>query len=218
MIKLLNLVVAALVFPAAANAAVLVDNSVDAVVITPGFDATNQTANQNFLSAVTFGNAVTVNGFDIYSENQGPLIGAVVTLRVRNDVAGSPDAIDLLTLASVLSAIDTVGSSSSPTIKRLHADFAPFALAAGNYWFGMSGESNIGLSLGGDFRASSGQNGLWQLSGPNLQFSFNGTTKAGFRVLGDVGAVPEPAAWALMIAGFAMTGAAARRRRAVAVA
>jgi hypothetical protein len=32
------------------------------------------------------------------------------------------------------------------------------------------------------------------------------------------GAVPEPASWAMLIAGFGLTGAAARRRRAVAVA
>jgi hypothetical protein len=36
-------------------------------------------------------------------------------------------------------------------------------------------------------------------------------------VLG-TGAVPEPASWAMLIAGFGLTGAAARRRRAVAVA
>ncbi|WP_235890493.1 PEPxxWA-CTERM sorting domain-containing protein [Sandaracinobacter neustonicus] len=38
----------------------------------------------------------------------------------------------------------------------------------------------------------------------------------GFRTWVDAGAVPEPASWALMIAGFGIVGAAARRRRAAA--
>ncbi|MGL4541677.1 MAG: PEPxxWA-CTERM sorting domain-containing protein [Polymorphobacter sp.] len=36
----------------------------------------------------------------------------------------------------------------------------------------------------------------------------------GFATYVDTGAVPEPASWALMIAGFGLTGAALRRRRA----
>ncbi len=51
-----------------------------------------------------------------------------------------------------------------------------------------------------------------------------GTTLYGFRfettpgVGVALGAVPEPATWALLIGGFAMTGAAMRRRRPVALA
>lgn len=37
--------------------------------------------------------------------------------------------------------------------------------------------------------------------------------RAGRFVLGTSGAVPEPASWAMMIAGFGLVGAAARRRR-----
>jgi hypothetical protein len=51
----------------------------------------------------------------------------------------------------------------------------------------------------------------------------NGTSiwnNNGFRgvTFGDGGSVPEPASWALMIAGFGLTGAALRRRRAVTIA
>jgi hypothetical protein len=41
---------------------------------------------------------------------------------------------------------------------------------------------------------------------------------AGRLVLGTTGAVPEPASWAMMIAGFGLVGAASRRRRNTAVA
>jgi hypothetical protein len=43
------------------------------------------------------------------------------------------------------------------------------------------------------------------------QLSSVGTNTA---VLG-TGAVPEPASWAMLIAGFGLTGAAARRRRSM---
>ncbi len=46
-----------------------------------------------------------------------------------------------------------------------------------------------------------------------------GAEAFGVRVLGDVGGgVPEPASWALLIAGFGLTGAAMRRRRNAAFA
>ncbi len=46
--------------------------------------------------------------------------------------------------------------------------------------------------------------------------SYNGQTR-GFLLTLAPGAVPEPASWAMMIAGFAFAGAAMRRQRAVAV-
>lgn len=46
---------------------------------------------------------------------------------------------------------------------------------------------------------------------------FNDSTGLNFTLTGP-GAVPEPASWALLIAGFGLTGAAMRRRRAVTVA
>ena len=48
----------------------------------------------------------------------------------------------------------------------------------------------------------------------NVQFAFAGGPSASF----DFAVVPEPAAWALMIAGFGMVGVAARRRRTVVAA
>lgn len=48
--------------------------------------------------------------------------------------------------------------------------------------------------------------------------SLNEVDRAGRFVLGTAAVVPEPASWAMMIAGFGLVGAAARRRRNAAVA
>lgn len=56
-----------------------------------------------------------------------------------------------------------------------------------------------------------------------VKFNFNGDLAAGFAAYREIdvfgtAAVPEPASWAMMIAGFGMVGAVARRRRMVVVA
>ncbi len=218
-VKTTLLAVALMATPVAASAAtVLVDNSVDAIGLTPGFNASNTTGGQNFLSAVTFASGVTVGGFDIYSdfESQGGpnQQGFAVTLRIRGDDGGAPGASDLFTLTSTITTVDNIGSSTSMTLKRLHADFAATNLAAGNYWFGLSGTDEIGFNLA--FNAP-GANGLWILSGANNGGSLPDTLAA-FRVLGTAGSVPEAATWVMLIAGFGLTGATMRRRRATAAA
>ncbi len=51
----------------------------------------------------------------------------------------------------------------------------------------------------------------------SISFTDNSENWHGLTI-GTTGAVPERASWAMMIAGFGLTGAAMRRRRAVAVA
>jgi hypothetical protein len=46
-------------------------------------------------------------------------------------------------------------------------------------------------------------------AGPGVSY----TSDSGVFLTGGAGAVPEPASWAMMIAGFALAGAAARVRR-----
>jgi hypothetical protein len=96
-------------------------------------------------------------------------------------------------------------------------------MAAGTYWLSvtpvMPGEFGT-LAI-----ATHGTGSAFQHNdGTGFRFP-NGTSEtlknAGFRLEGtSVGpaAVPEPASWAMMIAGFGLVGAAARRRRTVAVA
>lgn len=94
-------------------------------------------------------------------------------------------------------------------------------LTAGTYWLGVTpsmtydGQLGIGTKGAGNGVQINGRGGF-RLPGnvsPRL-------TNAGFRLEGTLrqatqpnGAVPEPASWAMMIAGFGLVGAAARRRR-----
>ncbi len=215
--------IALMAIPAAANAAqTLFDQSADTIGLSGDFIASNSFDSQNFLSAASFAAPVLFEGFDIYSRYAGAYtLGEGVTLRIRADVGGSPAATDLFTLTSIVSAVDTIGSLNDPSFKRVHADFSPTALAAGSYWFGMSGTTGeIGLNLGFD---AIGANPLWQLQSSILSFSFTGSAKAGFRVLGTLdgggsSGTPEPGSWVMLIAGFGLVGAAMRRRNAQALA
>lgn len=196
-----------------ANAAVVVDKSVDVLGLQPGFNASNNSPAQNFLVQFTLGQNTNLNGADIYSNFASfqNILGTSALLKFRLDNAGAPGAVDLLNFAANINAVDANGASSNPSIKRLHVDFGAVNFGPGTYWFGLTGNNTeIGWNL--EFGAP-GSAGLWQLSGNALQFSFNNNVKAAFRLYGTTAGVPEPANWALMIAGFGLAGAAMRRRR-----
>ena len=191
-----------------AHGSVVVDRSVDVIGLQPGFNAVNQAASQNFLVEFTLGAPTVLTGGDIYSDF-GVVLGTPVVVKFTTSVGGAPDTSSLISLTSVLSAIDTDGSSSNPSIKRLHADFAPTPFAAGTYFYGLSGSgTEIGWNIGFN---TPGSDAAFQLSGNDVQFSFNNDAAFAFR-LEDGGTVPEPATWAMLVVGFGLTGAAARRR------
>ena len=94
-----------------------------------------------------------------------------------------------------------------------------YDLSGGTIDFGttLSGPTVIGLHFGG---GRDGFNGtaFWLLDMPAGTESFTwssevqqGISNAG--LYGTGGVVPEPATWAMMIAGFGLTGAAIRRRK-----
>lgn len=92
-----------------------------------------------------------------------------------------------------------------------------------SHWFRRpSGEPRIGVM---DPAVSFGQldhiTGLdfayFDAIGYNFNFDFEATDKILFSSATAAAAVPEPATWALLIAGLGMAGAAARRRRVLAV-
>ncbi len=87
------------------------------------------------------------------------------------------------------------------------------SLAAGTYWL------ELGNGVMNDFTRAIGELGSNQ---PDTWLRFDGDTNAfriqdigggsiNFQVIGSV--VPEPASWAMMIAGFGLIGLVARRRR-----
>lgn len=203
--------------PTAAGAATVVDRSPNVVGGAFGFNAANGAQGQNFLVEFTLNSAATLRSAAIYSSiiaSNEPVI-----IKFRNDVGGSPDTSNFAEISTSLAVVDNVGSSL-PGIQRLAANFAPLALAAGTYWFGMSGDNTeIGWSL--NFNSSNADD-LWQLDGDTLLFSFGGNTDAAFALYDTEqfggGGVPEPSSWALLIAGFGLTGAALRRRRVAAAA
>jgi len=190
-----------------ANAAIVVNRSVDTIGLTPGFTAANQPF-QNFLVRFTLGANTNLNGADIYSDfANGNLLGTSATIKFRLDNAGAPAATDVLNFAANINAVDNVGSSTQPTIKRLHVDFGALNFGPGTYWFGLSGTSSeIGWNL--QF-SSPGADPLYQLSFSNVVGPLS-NTKAAFNLYS---AAPEPASWALMLVGFGAAGYAMRTRR-----
>lgn len=81
----------------------------------------------------------------------------------------------------------------------------------------LSGLTVIGIHFGGGSTGFNGT-GFWLLDIPDNTDTItwsssvqSGISNAGLYLTG--GAVPEPATWAMMIAGFGLTGAAMRRRK-----
>ncbi len=203
-------IAAAMGLGSAANAAVVVDKSPDVTGFVPNFSAQNIATQQNFLSSFTLASATTLNGASIYSacRAQGcvaPNLGTAIVIKFRSDVGNQPGPANLFTFNSTVSAIDSSGSAADPSIERFFSAFTPTAFAAGTYWFGLSGVNEIGLNLDST-RPSAG---LWSLTNDTLLNDVSGISTA-FQL---ESAVPEPASWALMIGGFAMTGLAMRRRK-----
>ncbi|MBS0332417.1 MAG: PEPxxWA-CTERM sorting domain-containing protein [Proteobacteria bacterium] len=56
----------------------------------------------------------------------------------------------------------------------------------------------------------------WLADNPGFQLNWSNGVENGTGLLPSTGGVPEPATWALMIAGFGLAGASLRRRRAAA--
>ena len=212
----LSLAAIALLSSAALFAAPVVDHSPDALGLTSlsAFTASNQAGGQNFLARFTLTSDTEVGGASIYSNCAsigcgGPSIGTAVVTKIRGDDGGAPGASNLFEINSLVTAIDAMGSSTEPTVQRIHTDFSSFMLLAGNYWIGISGASSeIGLSL----QSNTPSAGLWQLSGDSASHSLTNTFAAAFQIDGTVYATPEPATTAMVAAALVLMGGLRRRR------
>ena len=173
----------------------------------------NQSTSQNFSDRVIFGDATLWTGLDIYTRAQFVSVGQSVTIRIRS---GAADAPVLMEFVENLDVVDDEGAA--PDTVRAHVDFAvAVALAAGEYWIGMSGTSTelgqIGIQ-GGTGNLLDDQ--LAQYTGTTFMHMATVVGDMAFRVLGNAN-VPEPGTLTLLAValagfGFARTTGTARRR------
>ena len=131
-----------------------------------------------------------------------------MTVRIRADAGGSPSASNLYEFSDTVTSSAAFDANSAIS----SVDFAGINLAAGAYWFGVSGSGGRDLSWN---NYNNGGN-----RGPSNQRVLVGNSVLGtprfydlaYRVIGTAGAVvPEPATWALLILGFGAVGGAMRR-------
>jgi hypothetical protein len=108
------------------------------------------------------------------------------------------------------------GLMASPTALTFDFDsFSRFVVTNGSQFYGMSG-AGLGLSLA---QCNFNPRCETLFFGGGSAFStvldgHDGSFTLATAPMGPPGGVPEPASWALMIAGFGLAGAALRRRKA----
>jgi PEP-CTERM motif len=87
-------------------------------------------------------------------------------------------------------------------------------LGPGTHWFGLSGAREIGWDL--SYQLPRG-NPFWVLQGNTLLYPYGERlTALPFRLYGTSSVLPEPGTWSMLIMGFGLVGAMARRRIAAA--
>ena len=172
---------------------------------------TNVSSNQNFAELVSFADAVTVTGMDIYSSDLRGSVGDLATIRIRSDAAGLPGSI-LFDFTETISAIDSIGATAGNN--RKHVDFTlPVSLAAGTpYWIGMSG-TGFDLTQMAFNTSPPADAKMAQFSNTTYQF-LTSVGDMAFRLHGS--AVPEPSSIVLLGLGTIGLVCMGRRKRKMA--
>jgi hypothetical protein len=182
-----------------------------------GLSWSNKDSLQYFLVRFTLAEDSLINGFGIVNSNQsGGSETFPVTIRYAADVNG-----ELGPITTFQDKLDTVTPYPAVGSRGLLsvAHFDPILFTAGTYWMGMSAQGSaawtwLGVVDGGPQAPSDQRQFIRGVLRPNPPSVYN----LPFVVEGEaVAPVPEPAAWALMIAGFGLAGAALRSRRRAAV-
>jgi hypothetical protein len=167
----------------------------------------NITRGQNFLVQVALSSDVMVTGFDLFSPYETYDLNrrVPVTFKVRLDESGLPAASNLHTVVDLLDRAEGSGNMFS-----LGTDFDGLFLAAGTYWFGLSGGDDIGWSAFGPSRDTRTQAVLFDENVALLMPTGN----LAFRLLGqEVNRVPEPASALLVLLGLGAAGRFATKRK-----
>jgi hypothetical protein len=121
-----------------------------------------------------------------------------------------------------LTAPITIGHAHCCALQGANAgvaiDFLPPTIANGS--FSRLYDLTLASTFTGGFITGSGgtvagaqARFLTALDAGQVYFNLHTSTFPGGEIRGNLGAVPEPSSWAMLIAGFGLVGAAARRRR-----
>jgi hypothetical protein len=177
----------------------------------------------NFLVELTLSTETVISGMYIDAAPGFAAPGQAVTIKVRDDVGGSPSSANLYEIQTDLNSFVDV----SPREDFVGADFN-VDLAAGSYWIGMSGAtSELGwVAYDHGQTIPPGQTFLqWdEVTSDIILGSLGYAIVSGPVTSDDLASyltassvsppIPEPASWAMLISGFGAIGAIQRRRRA----
>lgn len=156
------------------------------------------------VSAVAF--APAANAATFITENPGP-DGLRTFVFGNNDVGTAPTFDDLITFTTPAAGFLSLSLSEVAATAFNNVEFTTVTLngTAVNLFSAPGGEPDFGSLLG---LFNPGTTNTLRVAGTN-----GGNGVYGGTIAFAPGAVPEPAAWALMIAGFGMVGGALRRQK-----
>lgn len=198
---------AALAFAVPASAALVYDTP----LTTPGNQAYTSTVSMNFIVNTT----TAFNQLGVFDAGANGIVGTVSV--------GVYDANTMLSV-SPIATFTNFANSNSYAVQTV----STFVLAPGNYQLAAWGFGNSDNNYN-----SSGAPSLITFNSLGGRLTANGVAYSvgapgSFATIleapdtrygaGTLGAVPEPATWAMLITGFGLVGFSARRRRVTAVA
>lgn len=170
------------------------------------------------------------NNFVLSSSNLGPCGSIVPGISFAPDtgydlyIAGPSQSANIDTALGVdfpAAGNDTIGfsSPSHAFAADLFQNFGGGGQSGADATFTLNVFGSIGLLGSYTFPVSSGTGGFFGLTSTDGITSIQVSQTGGFAVIDNVSfngsTVPEPASWALMVAGFGLVGVAARRRTSV---